>query len=488
MRRVYVFLAHAFGQRYELPIPLVLFVVGGAAVVLASFLVIAPQKVGAEDGAAPPDRVAVRGWHPAWGTGSLIVLLALITAGVWGSQGVAENIVPTTFWLLVWIAVPLSCGLIGDWTRPVNPFAFLAGLTDRPGLRRAVLGGEAPVSWPSWLGWWPAVALFFVVACGELVFNLTATVPANTALGLLGYAVLCAVGGLLFGPAWLEHGEVFTVLFDTWGRLGWFRFGAPGRRGFAGGLDVPFATTPSRIVFVLMLLVSVNFDGLLATPGWNRLERQLPGQLGVHRGTLEIWRTGAFVLLALVVAGVFGWFALAAGRAGGRDRDFRTALAGLLPSLLPIAFGYLLAHNLQYLLVNGQLMLPLLGDPVGLDSWPIHLPYPFNDTYEPTIHLAPSALYWYVSLVVIIVVHVIAVVLAHRHLGRRGSTERAARVSEYPWLAAMVAYTMLSLWLLAQPLVKEKPSGNEEAARPAASASVGVARWWRLPVVGSAGG
>ncbi len=472
-----MFLAHAFGQRYELPIPLLLFVIGGAVVVLASFLVIAPRRVIAEDGAAPQDRVTVRGLHPGWGTASLILLVLLIIAGMWGIQEVAVNILPTTFWLLVWIAVPLSCGLIGDWTQPVNPFAFLAKLTGRPGLRRAVLGSVEPVAWPARLGWWPAVVLFFVIACGELVFNLTATVPANTALMLLGYAVLSAVGGLLFGPAWLNHGEVFTVLFDTWGRLGWFRFGAPGRRGFAGGLDVPFATRPSRIMFVLMLLVSVNFDGLLATPGWSRLERQLPGRLGVHRDALETWRTGAFVLLALLVAGVFGWFALAAGRAGGRDRDFRTALAGLLPSLLPIAFGYLLAHNLEYLLVNGQLMFPLLGNPVGLDSWPIHLPYPFNDGYEPKIHIAPSALYWYVSLTVIVVVHVIAVLLAHRHLGRRGTTERAARVSEYPWLAAMVAYTMLSLWLLAQPLVKEKPSG-EEAGRPASSAPMDpVARW-----------
>ena len=37
---------------------------------------------------------------------------------------------------------------------------------------------------------------------------------------------------------------------------------------------------------------------------------------------------------------------------------------------MPIAFGYLLAQNAAYLLVNGQLMLPLLGNPVGMQSWP----------------------------------------------------------------------------------------------------------------------
>ena len=36
-------LAHAFGPRYDLPIPLYLFVLGGALVVIASFLLVLPH-------------------------------------------------------------------------------------------------------------------------------------------------------------------------------------------------------------------------------------------------------------------------------------------------------------------------------------------------------------------------------------------------------------------------------------------------------------
>ena len=46
----------------------------------------------------------------------------------------------------------------------------------------------------------------------------------------------------------------------------------------------------------------------------------------------------------------------------------------------------------------------------------------------------------------------LAGVVAHRYLSRRGADPRAARLSEYPWLAAMVGYTMFSLVLIAQPL------------------------------------
>ena len=266
-RNAPIVLAHAFGARYDLPIPLALFVLGGAAVVVLSFLLVLPRTVTAARGDQTlPDRAPATGLSPSWATVSLVVLILLTLAALLGSNEVAENIVPTTFWLLVWIAVPLSCGLLGDWTRTVNPFANLARLTDRPGLRRAVLGRAEPLAWPPGLGWWPAVVLFFVLACGELIFNLTATEPHVIGLGFVLYTLVNLFLGLLVGQQWVQRGEVFSVLFATWGRLGYFRFGGHGRRGFAGGLVVPFERTASRVTFVMLLLISVNFDGLLATP------------------------------------------------------------------------------------------------------------------------------------------------------------------------------------------------------------------------------
>ena len=445
-------LAHAFGARYELPIPLLLFVLGGGAVVVLSFAVIARRSVAVGVGVADRSVVTAR---PALGAGGLLALGALVAIGLLGSQEVSENLLPTVFWLLVWIAVPLSCGLLGDWTRQVNPFATLARLGSR--LRRPVLGSEQPLTWPRWLGWWPATGLFFVLAAGELIFNQTATLPRVTAAGLLGYAVLSAFCGLLFGPLWLERGEMFSVLLSTWGRLGYFRFAARGRRGFMGGLDEPFEATPSRVAFVLLLLVSVNVDGLLATPLWSRLQLQLPQSVGPGTAAFQGSLTAGFLLLTLVVAVVFAGFALASARLAepGR-RSALASLTALLPSLVPIALGYLLAHNLEYLVVNAQLLIPLLGNPTGLASWPIHLPAPFNDTFEVHRTLLPSAVYWYISLAVIVTVHVVAVLLAHRHVAGAALDERRARRSEYPWLLAMVGYTMLSLWLLAQPLVLER--------------------------------
>jgi hypothetical protein len=345
------------------------------------------------------------------------------------------------------VVLPLLVGILGDFTSGVNPFGFLAQLGDR------VTGSKRV--WPTWLGWWPAVVLLALGTMAELIFNSVTTLPEIIASMLIGYAVFCFGMGAVFGAAaFRARGELFSVLFNTWGRLGYFRFGATGTRGFAGGLATPFERSVSRTVFVLMLLVSISFDGILSTPQWVRLEKRNFAFDDLHG--LEAFRTVSFLVLTVALYGLFLVFSAAVSRAGGGRMGVSETLSRLLPSLVPIAFGYLLAHYLQYVLVNGQLILPLLGAPAGAGT-DLHLPYPFNDSYEVHAHFLPNSFYWYVDVVVIVAVHIVAVVLAHRSLARVGTSELTARRAEYPWIIAMIAYTSLSLWLLAQPLTATGP-------------------------------
>ena len=442
-----VVLAHAFGERYELPLPLWMFVVGGAAVVALSFLLVlrlgSPGTRLAAPAAEPvEDAVPAGRFRPLPGLLSIAVLVAIAVFGITGSQDADGNLATPFFWLLVWVVVPMSCGLLGDWTRPVNPFANLARLGDSARLRQAVLARRRPLSWSARVGWWPAVGLFVLLVLGELVFNLDTTKPVFVGTVLLLYGFASLFLGLLFGPSWAARGEVFSGLFDAWGRLGWFRFGAPGRQGFAGGLDAPFEAATSRVVFVLLLLVTINFDGLLATPQWARYERRV---YGTDTGSIHLLRSLSLVVLVVVVLAVFAAFAAGSARAGRHGSRPIAALAELLPSLVPIAYGYLIAHYLQYVVTNGQLFVPLLQNP-GYGE-------PVRFTVDTT--LLPNAFYWYLSVVVIVAVHVVAVVIAHRHLAGRAPDERSALRSEYPWLVAMVAYTAFSLFLIAQPLTQE---------------------------------
>jgi len=53
----------------------------------------------------------------------------------------------------------------------------------------------------------------------------------------------------------------------------------------------------------------------------------------------------------------------------------------------------------------------------------------------------------------VIFVVVVAVVLAHIAALRVAGSHRGALVSQIPMVVLMVAYTTLSLWILAQPIV-----------------------------------
>jgi len=435
---------HAFGARYDLPAPLYLFLIGAGAVVFVSFLLVlrrpVTRKEPADDDVPPvPQAPSWRGWL------MVVAAVVLILGGLVGTQSTPDNIIVTAFWLLFWIAVPISVAIVGNYWPYISPLNVIARLAGR----------RARLPWPGWLGYWPATILFFLFACGELVFNGVTTTPAGTAQVMLAYGIVNVVMAYLFGAeTWLRRGEVFSVLFATWGRLGYFRFGTLGTRGFFGGLHRPFEASVSRLTFVLMLLVSVSFDGLLATPAWKNLVSQLPDVLRPGATGYTVLLLIVFVLLVGVIWSLFAGFAAAVRAVGHLNEPLLNVVAGLLPSLVPIAFGYLLAHNFDYLAINGQLLIHQASDPFGMG---LNLFGTVN--YEPNRNLIPTAVVWYFEIVLIIGVHIAAVVLAHGYLGRAARTESQGRRAEWPWIAAMVGYTMTSLWLLAQPIVQEGVKG-----------------------------
>jgi hypothetical protein len=341
--------------------------------------------------------------------------------------------------------VPISIAVVGNYWPYISPLNVVARL----------VGPTARLDWPASWGYWPATILFFLFACGELVFNGVTTTPAGTAQVMLAYGVVNVVMAYLFGAeTWLRRGEVFSLLFATWGRLGYFRFGTPGSPGFFGGLHRPFEASVSRLTFVLMLLVSVSFDGLLATPAWKNVVSQLPESLHPGAPAYTVLLLVVFIALVGVIWGLFAGFAAAVRAVGHLDEPLINVIAGLLPSLVPIAFGYLLAHNVDYLAINGQLLIHQASDPFGNG---LNIFGTVN--YEPNRNLVPTAVVWYFEIVLIIAVHIAAVVLAHGYLGRVARTESQGRRAEWPWIAAMVGYTMTSLWLLAQPIVQEGIKG-----------------------------
>jgi len=110
--------------------------------------------------------------------------------------------------------------------------------------------------------------------------------------------------------------------------------------------------------------------------------------------------------------------------------------------------AYHLAHYCSMLAIAGQFIIPLASDPFGY-GWDLF----GTMLYRIDIGLVDARFIWYLSVAAIVTGHIIAVWISHATAYAVFDADTARR-SQYPMLLLMVAYTMLSLWILAQPIVE----------------------------------
>lgn len=461
--------AHGFGQRYDLPIPLSLYLGGAALTVMVScVLLIVLVRDAPKD--RPHRRINLMACGPIrWLASPLVVggmrvaavalYFFILAAGFLGNQNPFHNIVPITIWALWWVGMAYFSALIGDLWKVVNPLETLFAAAERAYSR---MRNAKPLSLgravPPWVGAWPAVALYLVFEWMELVWDGSDS-PFLVAASIATYSALTWAGMWLYGrETWLEHGEVFTRVFGVLARFSPTSVTLKDRRvarwelrPYAVGLLNREPVHASEIMLVLVILAGVSFDGFLETPAWAFVAAALSG--GGEPGDAQ--RTAGLLaapLLFLAVYLVFSYLIARSGssRGGGFDRRQATQrIAGLFVlTLAPIAIAYQVAHYLSFLVTAGEYMIELVSDPFG---WGWNLFGTVNHLVRPNI--IDARLVWIISVVAIVAGHVAALYLGHLLSVREFADRRAAARSQLPMLVLMVAYTMLSLWIIAQPIV-----------------------------------
>jgi hypothetical protein len=278
------------------------------------------------------------------------------------------------------------------------------------------------------------------------------------ATAALAYAAITLAGMIFFGrDEWLQRCEAFTVLFDIVGRFGPVeaerdesgKISAVYLRPWGVGLLEPAPSGWDRVVFVILMVSTLAFDGIEGTRSWGDFTIAtepywLPyGAFGffVLKTVSMTLLTGAFLLIFVAFMEMVIYF-------GKRKVDLVSTVSGFALTLVPIALVYNAAHNYYYAVVTAQALIPLLDDPLA-KGW--HL-LPAVAAYKPSFALAQASIVWFAQIVLIVVGHVIAVYLAHLRAGERFRTAQNALLSQYPMLVLMVMYTMTSLWILAQPI------------------------------------
>jgi hypothetical protein len=493
--------AHGFGQRYDLPIPLSLWVAGAAAAVALSFVIIG---LFARSGAARSDYPRVNLLR--WRAGRMLadrrtrliarvvaaaLLLLVVAAGTFGNQNPTRNLAPVFVWIVWWVGFAYISAMVGDLWAVVNPWSAIFSWADRLSRRLGAGPLSLGVRYRAWLGVWPATVLFGAFAWAELVYA-GRSLPAKLALMILVYSLIAWAGMLTFGRhAWIRYGDPFAVTFGLLARFAPTEVRVTSSAGCRGceeecdttatdcvGCGACFAravpasrqlnlrpygvgllrtgdVSRSLVVFVLMLLSTVTYDGFTATPAWSTIESSLYPKLA-WLGDLRSATVGTLGLLAFPLAflAVYQLFAHAmAGAAGGRLSPATVACRFVL-SLIPIAIAYHLAHYFTYLLIQGQLAIRLASDPFGV-GWNLL----GTARYRPDVGIVGARFAWYTAVIAVVAGHIIAVWLAHVVALREFPDRREAIRSQVPMLVLMVGYTIASLWILAQPIVETSPGG-----------------------------
>ena len=486
--------AHAFGQRYDLPIPLGYFLIGAVATVALSFAVIGAfvqRRAGDDDADAAAGgyprydllrapiigrALASRALYGVTGALSAFVFALILIAGFVGTDKALDNISPTFVWIIWWVGMGYVAVLFGNLWAYLNPwkitFEWFRKLTGNAGKPE-----NPPFAYPEWMDALPAVALFFMFAWAENVFA-GAFRPFTLSVMILAYSLITWAGMALFGKhVWLRNGEAFSVLFGIFSRFSVTearvenraicracdsgcagetecvdchdcferaprearRFNLrPPAMGLALQRRVPFGAA----AFVILALATVTFDGFQDTQTWEGFRSSLAASVG-----LDAVDTLGLALAPLAFAALYLAFCWGVKRASGETESAVGVARGYVFSLVPIALAYHLAHFLTLLLIEGQLIIPLLSDPFGY-GWDLF----GTANYIINTDVISARAVWFISLAAIVGGHVASVYLAHRIALRLAPPGANAAVGQLPMLGLMLLYTASSLWIIAQPL------------------------------------
>lgn len=421
--------AHTLNTTYESKLPLAVYLAGAATTVALSFVFVIVRDVRAT---APSDRAASSLPRASIRYGlrsaGLIGWTWIMLQGLAG--GSSDGSVATLFlWVYGWVGVAIVSAVIGPIWFYLDPFSTLHDLGATL-FHRIGMAGWEPATYPEGLGRWPAVIAFAGFVWLELVILAG---PATLFVVLVGYTAFNLAMMAQFGrDTWRSHGEAFTVWFRFLGRLATFALidetGRIRRRSLGSGLMEP-GWARSDIALVALGVGSILFDGLSQT----QVFFDLFGAPGVVGKTILL-----AVFLTIIIAAAF-----AVTRTVG--------LAATGAGLLPIALGYLIAHYLTYLLIDGQRIIIAVSDPLQ-KGWNL-----FGTAFfQPTGAWLPPGLVWTLQLAAVVGGHmlgawgghVVAAEAAPAGLGRR-----AMRLLQLPLAVVMVGLTTLTLWSLGQAVV-----------------------------------
>jgi hypothetical protein len=437
----------------------------------------------------------------------VLAFLFVIFAGLFGNPDPARNIAPVLTWNIWWMGLIFFAFFAGEIWCTVCPWMAIPDWITR-GLGR--MRGSMPglgLPWPKWMKTlYPAIFMFLFVTWLELAYEAPYR-PDVTAWMAIAMVVGAGATLLIFEKKafcrWLCPVGRVTGQYGTTGMLEIRRrdtaichscqtkdclhgneHGLPCPTSeFMGAMNentyctmcteciktcphdnvvlnvrVPLADLmgPHRrkveeAWLLLMILGITIFHGLAMIPLWTHdtlppLREWLDATLGFDPGYLVVFSASMVGFLAALV-GLYALFCAGIRAASGtlayRFKDFFVAHAY---DLLPLALAYHLAHNSLHFFYEGSKLVRLISDPLG---WGWNL---FGTADWPLTMLIPIQVLWIAQVVLVLSGQVASVFITRRTLfrmlGNRTQARRAFLIAAF----LLMLVSLLSLWLLNQPM------------------------------------
>jgi polyferredoxin len=461
-----------------------------------------------------------RWFQPAVQLPVVILFVAVIVAGLIGSQEPGRNIAPVLTWNIWWIGLIFLVMFAGNLWCFMCPWTAIPDWVMRRSLTAVRKIKTLGLQYPRFRLWmWPAIVLFAFVTWLELAYD-AANRPWLTSMFAIFMVVLSWLCLVLFDRKAMCRYVCFvgrvSGQYATMGMLELRRRDnqvcrtcttsdcVHGREGVgypcptseymgamndnqyctlctecvkscphdnialnvrSSGADLlhPHRAKIDEAYMAILVFIVSAFHGAAMIPLWKEWETGVRGwlvdSLGAWGllGSAELFAgsdggvlTFTLMMLAAILAPGLLYALLCVGMwlaSGRREIGIRKLFVRFAATLLPIALFYHLAHNATHVVWEWSKLRRLISDPLGWGSdW-------FGTARAPLTSLWSPETIWYLQVALVVIGHVYGIFVAQREAGRIYEGDRKASFRVHlVMMVGMIAMSMLSLWLLAQPM------------------------------------
>jgi hypothetical protein len=327
--------------------------------------------------------------------------------------------------------LPIVAYLVGNIWPALNPWRTFEALPN------------GFLTYPESYGRWPGVAGLLLLVWFELIFPVS-TLPSVLATAIVMYTLITTGGVFLFGSSsWFNNVDPLSIIFRMLGAVaplqwknGTLSLQLPGSEL----TETDVISDLSDIAFIIALIWELTYSGFVSTTTGAAI---VEGIVGLFPGILSAQGRAVIVYSVLLLGGYavfFGAYKYAATVSRRRANTYITARSMSIrfaPPLIAIAAGYHLAHYASLTVSLSPAFFTTLAAPLSPPANPLVLSTPpwFNA----------------VGIASVLIGHLLAVWAAHAIAFDLFSSRPIAIRSQYPFVAVMIGYTIISLWIISLP-------------------------------------